>query len=574
MTTVPNDSLYSQQWGLKNSGQTVSQTTAASLVPNFTGWYGSPWSASSGAANPGTAGKDLGMEEAWDILTDCRTNKSGSQVVVGVVDSGINYNHPDLVDNMWDGGTVWPNHGKNFLSSDTGGDLLVTNDPMDQNGHGTSMAGIIAARGNNGKGSSGICWRANLLAAKAMNHSGVGSIADISSGIDYAVANGAKVINLSLGFRGGYSSTLESSIINARNHGVLLITAAGNDAQDNDLSSQWPCNYSTFFDNVVCVGAVDQAGDLGVISAYGGSSVQVGAPGINIVTLADGLTTITTPTLGVSSTLNQWRFTNQLGTTITNGWSYVRYGTNPAILRGSFPGSGTPSLYSVLLQIGNFDLTTMTFTTTTPYPANSTLRAYNTVGDTLSRSSIYDIFEFCYYKKHELATGDSVSFGYRASSTIGDPFYGTPAATIPDVMTGNNETFSCFSAPTCLDNTCSFGFSANTLSAATTANGLIIWQVKATRKTPDTLATAVPTTNISTGTSDSTAFVTGLAAMLFANNDDTFTYLDVKNALLKAGTPLTSLTGKTSTGKMVHALNSLKYIEAPKNVTASMANRP
>lgn len=561
MNTVPNDNLYPLQWGLKNSGQTINQTTANNLVSGFTGWYGAPWSATSGAANPGVAGKDIGMEQAWDILTDCRVNKSGSGVVIGVVDSGVNYTHPDLSDNMWNGGVSWPNHGKNFLSSNSGGDLLTTNDPMDQNGHGTSMSGIIAARGNNSKGSTGVCWRANILAAKSLNYNGSGAVSDIAAGIDYAVANGAKVINLSLGFRGANSSTLENSIANAKNNGVLLIAAAGNDQQNNDVSSLWPCNYSKTYDNVVCVAAVDQAGSLGAISAYGATSVQVGAPGVNIVTPLDGLTTTTTPTLGSTDTLTQWKFTNQSGVVITNGWSFWDY-----MIAGSFPGSGMPSVFSLLLRIGPLD-SSLQFSGTTTYPKKSTLRAYNLTGETYSRSSIYDVFKFCYYKKHNLALGDSVSFGYRASSKIGDPFSGTPAPNVVDVISGTNETFVCHSAPTCLDNTCSFGFSATTLSAATTSNGLLIWQMKTTKKTPDSASTTVPTSNLSTGTSDATAFVTGLAAMIYANNGDNFTYLNVKNAILNGGVLQSALAGKTVTGKMINAYNSLKYIEAPQNVT-------
>ena len=110
-TTTPNDSLYNNLWGLKNSGQTISS-------PQYT------------TNNPGTSGLDMNLENAWDVITDCRSK------VVAVIDTGINYNQEDLTNNMWIDSS-YPNHGYDFVDTD--------NDPMDTNGHGTHVAGTIGA---------------------------------------------------------------------------------------------------------------------------------------------------------------------------------------------------------------------------------------------------------------------------------------------------------------------------------------------------------------------------------------------------------------------------------------------
>jgi subtilisin family serine protease len=153
------DPDYGKLWAVKNTGQQVNGT----------------W---------GTAGDDMNLEAAWNVQNDC------SQILVAVVDSGINYNATDLAVSMWNGGVNYPYHGWNFVDKN--------NNPMDYDGHGTHLAGIIGATGGNGTGITGVCWKANIMAVRVLGANG-GYTADIISGIDFAVANGAKIINLSLG---------------------------------------------------------------------------------------------------------------------------------------------------------------------------------------------------------------------------------------------------------------------------------------------------------------------------------------------------------------------------------------
>ena len=120
----------------------------------------------------------MDIEAAWDYITDC------SSMTVAVVDSGVNYNHTDLASNMWNGGASFPNHGFNFVNNN--------NDPMDRNGHGTHVAGIIGAIGNNSLGTTGACWKASIMAVRVLDAAGSGTTATVISGVNFAVANGAR----------------------------------------------------------------------------------------------------------------------------------------------------------------------------------------------------------------------------------------------------------------------------------------------------------------------------------------------------------------------------------------------
>lgn len=191
---VPNDTQFGELWGLKNSGQTFGSAI-------------------------GIPGSDMGMEPAWDHLTDC------GPAIVAVLDTGVNYTHSDLAANMWGGNA---NHGWDFVDGD--------DDPMpdDGDGHGTHVAGTIGAVGNNGQGSTGVCWTVELMAVRVMSGAG-GTTASIVAGIDFAVANGASVINMSLGGPSGAEDKIFSdAIADAAASDVVVVVAAGNDGTDND----------------------------------------------------------------------------------------------------------------------------------------------------------------------------------------------------------------------------------------------------------------------------------------------------------------------------------------------------
>ena len=195
----------------------------------------------------------VGAPVAWDSTT------GSSAVTVAVVDSGVQANHPDLV------GRVLA--GYDFVNNDA--------DPSDDNGHGTAVAGVAAAKGNDGIGTAGAAWSVAILPVKTMNSTGSGSYSAIANGITYSADRGAKIINLSLGGTSS-SSTLQSAVSYAWNKGSVLIAAAGNNGTSTTV-------YPAAYPNVVAVSATTSADTLASFSSYG-SFVDLSAPGQDITT--------------------------------------------------------------------------------------------------------------------------------------------------------------------------------------------------------------------------------------------------------------------------------------------------
>ncbi|MGC6549364.1 MAG: S8 family serine peptidase [Rubripirellula sp.] len=231
---------------------------------------------------------DINAETAWDTRTD------SSSIIVGVIDSGVEYDHPDLVDNMWTNsdeiaGNGIDDDGNGYVDDFFGYDFDNEDpDPRDDNGHGTHVAGTIGARGNNSIGVTGVGWNASLMALKVI---GTGSNADVARAIDYATDNGAKITNNSYGYAGsnvGGSQTISNAVGRAKDAGVLYVVAAGNSRStipasnmDGNFNS-WPAELSKVHDNVITVAATDSDGSFASYSHWGTESVQIAAPGTQI----------------------------------------------------------------------------------------------------------------------------------------------------------------------------------------------------------------------------------------------------------------------------------------------------
>jgi subtilisin family serine protease len=272
MSTIPNDTYFGNQWALHNTGTYAS----------------------------GTAGADIKATDAWAIT------QGSSSIVIAVLDTGIDYNHSDLVGNMWinTGETSCTNgiddDSNGFIDDCKGWDFVGTdvdtsiddNDPMDDYGHGTHVAGIIGAVGNNGTGVTGVMWEVKLMALKCFDSEGYGTVSDEVEGIDYAVENGAKIINTSYGSY-GYSQTEYDAISSANAAGVLLMASAGNGGEDgigdnNDLTPHYPSGYN--LSNIISVAATDQNDIRVPFSNFGLNSVHVAAPGVYVLsTIPQGL---------------------------------------------------------------------------------------------------------------------------------------------------------------------------------------------------------------------------------------------------------------------------------------------
>jgi subtilisin family serine protease len=202
---------------------------------------------------------------AWDVLT------SASNIVVAVPDTGVRYTHEDLASNMWvnpnDGG-----HGWNALNGN--------NDPADTGTHGTMVAGVLGAVGNNGKGVVGVAWRVQIMACTCFNIFGMGNVSDVITCLDYARTNGARIINASWGFTN--SLALSNAMISLRNAGIIVVAACGNSSANIDLSPTYPASYQ--LDNIVTVASTSQSDVLSASSNYGATNVDLAAPGEQIYT--------------------------------------------------------------------------------------------------------------------------------------------------------------------------------------------------------------------------------------------------------------------------------------------------
>jgi subtilisin family serine protease len=234
-TFVPNDPRFDEQWSLLNSGQTG-----------------------------GTPGADIGAVPAWD------RRRSAAGILVAVIDSGVDYNHPDLQANIarrTDGSVL----GWNFEHNH--------DDPMDQNSHGTHVAGIIGARGDNGIGIAGVCHEVGLMPLSI--GTSAPTLSRAIAATHFAIDHGAHVTNNS--YSVGHSALFLEAIQRARDAGILVVVAAGNSNINNDNASVFPANYSLQSDNVVTVASTTHSDTRSSFSSYGASTVHLGAPGSNIL---------------------------------------------------------------------------------------------------------------------------------------------------------------------------------------------------------------------------------------------------------------------------------------------------
>jgi len=254
-----------QKSGLVEFAEPDYEIQAAATLPNDPFFAdGTLWALNNTGQNGGTPDADIDAPEAWDIRT------SASNIVVAVLDTGIRASHEDLAANMWtspsDGG-----HGWNAFATNTSSG--------DDQGHGTLVAGVIGAVGNNGKGVAGVAWQVQLMAGKCLDGSGNGTDSTLISCIDYARTNGAKIINASLDSP-GYSAAVSNAIVACRDAGIIFVSSAGNNGANIDVTARYPSCYD--IDNIVSVAASTRTDDLWSSSNYGLTNVDLAAPGASM----------------------------------------------------------------------------------------------------------------------------------------------------------------------------------------------------------------------------------------------------------------------------------------------------
>ncbi|MGL4400293.1 MAG: S8 family peptidase, partial [Luteolibacter sp.] len=245
-TVSPNDPSYSQLWGLHNTGQTA-----------------------------GTPDADIDAPEAWEFST------GSADVVVAVIDTGVDQNHNDLRDNIWTNtaeiaGNGIDDDGNGFIDDRQGWDFYADdNVAFDEQGHGSHCSGTIGGTGNNGVGVAGVCWDVSIVPIRFLGPFG-GSTSDGIDSINYSTTIGVDLSSNSWG-GGGFSSLLEQAITRANTAGILFVAAAGNDTVNNDIFPNYPSNYSA--PNIISVASTTATDSLSSFSNYGLTTVDIAAPG-------------------------------------------------------------------------------------------------------------------------------------------------------------------------------------------------------------------------------------------------------------------------------------------------------
>jgi subtilisin family serine protease len=259
---IPNDASFGTLWGLNNSGR-----------------------------SPGVGNSDINAPEAWETTTGSRS------VVVAVIDSGVDYTHPDLAANVWTNprevaGDGIDNDANGFVDDVRGWDFANADaDPMDDDGHGTHVSGTIGAVGNNAIGVTGVNWRVSIMGLKFLDAEGNGYTSDAVAAVKYATRMrrdfGANVVAINASWGGETRSTaLANAIAAAGRAGILFVTAAGNESSNNDRTPSYPANLSD--DSVIAVAATNHSNRLAAFSNYGSTTVDLAAPGVGILSTVPG----------------------------------------------------------------------------------------------------------------------------------------------------------------------------------------------------------------------------------------------------------------------------------------------
>ncbi|MCI0459041.1 MAG: S8 family serine peptidase [Gemmataceae bacterium] len=421
---TPNDPQYPSQWDLNNTGQTGGQVDA-----------------------------DLDAPEAWSLTT------GSGQTVVAVIDTGVDYRHPDLAANIWtntaeaggapgvddDGnGYVDDIHGYDFANHD--------GDPLDDHGHGTHVAGTIGAVGNNQVGITGINWQVKIMALKILDAQGSGSTSDAILALNYAVANGATISNNSYG-GDPFSQAFFNAIRDARDAGHIFVTAAGNGnfiglGINNDRTPFYPSSYNLA--NIVAVAATDHTDNIAIFSNYGATSVDLGAPGVDILsTLPNNQYGYST---GTSMASPHVAGAVALVRDLHPGWTYTQVinqvlGSVDVVpaLQGKTVTGGRLNLARAV-QTVPIDLSwpagslsgPLTGDSQTPFTLNRTY--------TISGGAAPASFSIAYYASGDTVLGnsDDILLGSETISSAADRAQGSHSGTSPGLLLPSGGTFYLF----------------------------------------------------------------------------------------------------------------------------------
>jgi subtilisin family serine protease len=510
---VPNDSGYPSQWGLHNTGQTG-----------------------------GTVDADIHAEKAWDITT------GSENIIIAVVDTGVAYDHPDLAPNIWvntrelNGTPGVDDDGNGYIDDYYGWDFVDHDGyPSDYDQHGSHVAGILAARGNNGFGISGVMWSAKIMPLRFLGVTGTGDVATAADAITYAVDNGARIINASWG-EYDYSNALYDAINYANRKDVLLVTAAGNETNDNNIDPFYPASYN--LPNIISVAASDQYDNLTDFSNYGSTSVHLAAPGNVIYS--------TVPEFGYGSpvTLYSENFDSAYGNLPLLGWT-----------RG-----GSQSTWAVTQWTGVDGTNSLEDSPGANYHPNTNSWAGYMIPFTSVKNSRYRL-SFKWKGHIDHATSDFFNINYSQdgktweSADWRDGSQLTFISDYTDEITSAADMFDSFY----------FGFGVESDSGGN-YEGVYVDDVVLSRE-PITIDAYSYESAGWSGTSMSAPFVSGVAGLVWSANPS-FTSAQVKDILMKTVDKKASFADTISGGR-VNAFAALSFaaLPAPTNLSAAVLSK-
>jgi subtilisin family serine protease len=487
---------------------------------------------------------DIDAPEAWDITT------GSDNVLIAVIDSGLAYNHPDFAENVWtndaelNGTALFDDDGNGYDDDFYGWDFIDGDGyPLDLNGHGTHVAGTIAARGNNDTGITGVMWGAKIMPVRFLGLEGSGSTFDAIAAIQYAYDNGARIINNSWG-SAYYSESLKNTIDQYATD-ALFIFSAGNTGMDNDSSPIYPASYDS--PNIISVAATNTADELASFSSYGAASVDLAAPGVDIISTIP-IYSYETPVTVYPPAGTVEDFEDSTGNLPQQGWE--KGGTNStwAVTAGTGV-SGSNSLEDS--PGGNYANNTFAWAGyMTSFDSSTKGRRY------LLTFDVRGDLEFEYDWLDIIYSDDGSNWDWI------------------DNLTGSQSAFTSYTADyTPVAETLDsfyFGFRIDS-DDSIQGDGVYIDNIKMTSEVISIDSYDYVSYQ---GTSVTAPHVTGVAGLLLTS-DPTLTNLELKDILLSSVDPVAGLSGKVLTGGRLNAYSALLSTippDAPSNLGATAAS--
>jgi subtilisin family serine protease len=477
---VPNDPQFNTLWGLHNTGQMG-----------------------------GTVDADIDAPEAWNITC------GSADVVVAVIDTGVDYTHQDLMANIWTNSGEIPGNGidddgNGYIDDVHGWDFVNSdNDPNDDYGHGTHCAGTIAAVGNNAKGIAGVSWNAKIMPLKAGSADGRFTLAAQLEAFSYAKRMGADVISCSFGGT-NYASVAETAIAGSP---AVVVCAAGNDGTNNDVTPHYPANYNCA--NIIAVAATDRNDNLAWFSNYGPTAVDVAAPGADIYSTVPATMTLFSDGM---TTFANWNAQQPWGLSSAHYISAPSSAANSPV--GNYPNNAN---YALTLK-NPIDLSSASAPALTFHIRGNAQYGYD------------GLLIEC---SHDGAAWDVIS------AVTGDYSDGWYVGTISlSRYCGDSSVYL------------RFRFMSD---SSTTYSGYYIDDVKICSNTANANTYAY-----FSGTSMATPHVAGLAALVKAADPDLSTS-EIKQTILNSVDTRSSLTGKVATGGRINAYNAVSSIATVSN---------